>query len=186
MKKTKRFVDRVLGGFLVALMGASVVNVLWQVFTRFVMGNPSSFTEELARFLLIWIGVLGAGYAVGQRDHLALELVPETLEGRAYELVQVVIQACVILFAVSMMIVGGVQLAFSQLTMGQVSASLGVPIGYVYIVLPLSGAAMVFYAAVHIAGHVRALRADTAETSTKSAVEAEQHGKDSTIEGGGL
>lgn len=161
MGRVKRIVDRLLGTFLIALMGASVVNVLWQVFTRFVLGDPSSFTEELARFLLIWIGVLGAGYSVGKRDHLALDLLPERLEGRAYAWVNLVIEACIVAFAVAVLLVGGARLVFIQLTLGQTSASLDVPVGYVYLVLPLSGAVMVFYAAVHIADHLRALRTKT-------------------------
>lgn len=181
MEIAKRIVDWLLERFLIALMGLSVVNVLWQVFARFVLGDPSSFTEELARFLLIWIGVLGAGYAVGQRDHLALDLLPERMEGRAYEWTQIVIQACIILFAVPVMIVGGARLAFLQLSLGQTSAALDLAIGYVYLVLPLSGAVMVFYAAVHIAGHLRALRSDGAD--------AEQAARDrppSMSEGGGM
>lgn len=159
METTKRTVDRLLGAFLIALMGVSVVNVLWQVFTRFVLGAPSSFTEELARFLLIWIGVLGAGYAVGQRDHLALDLLPERLEGRAHAWVRVAIQACIAAFAVAVMIVGGLRLVYIQLTLGQTSAALDLPLGYVYLVLPVSGAVMAFYAAVHVGGPLRALRA---------------------------
>lgn len=158
MEVAKRAVDRVLGAFLIALMGASVVNVLWQVFTRFVLNVPSSFTQELARFLLIWIGVLGAAYAVGQHDHLALELLPERLEGRAREWLNIAIQACILVFAVAVMIGGGLRLVYIQLTLGQTSASLEVPIGYVYLVLPLSGTAMVFYCIAHVSGHVRALR----------------------------
>jgi TRAP-type C4-dicarboxylate transport system permease small subunit len=51
-----------------------VLNVAWQVLTRFVLQNPSSYTEELARYLLIWLGLLGAGYCVGQRSHLAIDI----------------------------------------------------------------------------------------------------------------
>lgn len=165
MERTKRMIDRGLGAFLVALMAASVVNVLWQVFTRFVLGDPSSFTEELARYFLIWVGVLGAGWAVGDRAHLALELLPEKLEGRAYEWLGIVIEACVVVFAVAVMIVGGLRLVYVQLVLGQMSASLGVPVGLIYSVLPLSGAVMTFYAAVHVTRHLHALRTGT---STKA------------------
>jgi len=167
MDRAKRVVDRLLGAFLIAIMGVSVVNVLWQVFTRFVLNAPSSFTEELARFLLIWIGVLGAGYAAGQRDHLALELLPERLEGRAREWLNIAIEGCIIAFAVAVLIVGGLRLVYIQLTLGQTSASLDIPIGYVYLVAPLSGAVMVFYAIVHISGHLRALRAETADNPSE-------------------
>ena len=169
MEVAKRAVDRILGGVLIAIMGVSVLNVLWQVFTRFVLNAPSSFTEELARFLLIWIGVLGAGYAVGQRDHLALELLPERLEGRRRAWLQIAIQGCIIAFAVAALIVGGLRLVYVQLTLGQTSASLDIPIGAVYLVLPLTGVVMVFYALTHIRGHLRAIGDASATTDEEAA-----------------
>jgi len=169
MQQVKQVVDRGLGVLLIGLMGISVVNVLWQVFSRFVLAAPSSFTQELARFLLIWIGVLGAGYSVGQRDHLAFDLLPERLEGRAREWLHILIQGFVITFAVAVMIVGGLRLVYIQLTLGQTSASLGLPIGGVYLVLPLSGLVMVFYALGHIYGHWRALQSGTPPPPSASA-----------------
>lgn len=160
MEQAKRAVDRVLGPALVGLMGVAVINVLWQVFSRFVLGAPSSFTQELARFLLIWVGVLGAGYGVGQHDHLALELLPQRLEGRARAWLRIAIQGCILLFAGGVMIAGGARLVYIQLSLGQTSASLNVPLGYVYVVLPLSGVLMVFYSLVHIRGHVRTLQGE--------------------------
>ena len=168
MDRAKRIVDRILGPALVGLMGLAVINVLWQVFSRYVLGDPSSFTQELARFLLIWVGVLGAGYGVGQHDHLALELLPERLEGRARAWLRIVIQGCILLFAGGVMIGGGLRLVYIQLTLGQTSASLNVPLGYVYLVLPLTGALMAFYSLVHISGHVRTLRTETPTRSSPS------------------
>lgn len=158
MERAKRVVDRLLGTILIALMGIAVVNVLWQVFTRFILNQPSAFTEELARFLLIWVGVLGAGYGVGQHDHLALELMPEHLEGRSQQWLKIGIQGCILAFALAVLIGGGMRLVYIQLSLGQTSASLGLPLGYVYLVLPLTGLVMTFYATVHITDHLRTLR----------------------------
>lgn len=171
MDRMKQIVDRGLGAFLIVLMGVSVLNVLWQVFSRFVLDAPSSFTQELARFLLIWVGVLGAGYAVGQRDHLAFDLLPQRLEGRWREGLYILIQGFVIAFAVAVMIVGGLRLVYVQLTLGQTSASLNIPIGGVYLVLPLSGLVMVFYALAHIYGHWRALQSIAPASSDQSVTE---------------
>ena len=55
-------IDKILGSTLAFIMAVMVINVLWQVFTRFIIGTPSSFTDELARYLMIWVGVLGAAY----------------------------------------------------------------------------------------------------------------------------
>jgi TRAP-type C4-dicarboxylate transport system permease small subunit len=160
MEQAKRVVDRILGPVLVGLMAIAVINVLWQVFSRYVLGAPSSFTQELARFLLIWVGVLGAGYGVGQHDHLALELLPNRLEGRARAWLRIVIQGCILLFAVGVMVAGGLRLVYIQLSLGQTSASLNVPIGYVYSVLPITGTLMAFYSLVHIREYSLTLRGE--------------------------
>jgi TRAP-type C4-dicarboxylate transport system permease small subunit len=138
--------DKVLGWFLVLVMGLSVVNVLWQVFTRFVLSSPSSYTEELARYLLIWIGLIGGAYAVGRRLHLAIDLLPNRLTGRAATWLAIVVELCVAGFALGVLVIGGVRLVQLTLSLGQTSAALGIPIGYVYLSLPVSGMLMIWYA----------------------------------------
>lgn len=150
-QRIKAGLDTVLGGALVGLMAVAVLNVLWQVATRFVLGDPSSFTEELARYLLIWIGVLGAGYAVGQRAHLALELLPERLKGAAKRRLERLIFGGVGVFALFVMVGGGARLVYLQFTLGQTSPTLGWPLGAVYAVVPLSGLVMLAYVALHMA-----------------------------------
>lgn len=151
IQRRKVQLDSVLGGVLVALMVVAVLNVLWQVTTRFVLGEPSTVTEELARYLLIWIGVLGAGYAVGQRAHLALELLPEKLEGRARRRLEFVVIGGMAAFALLVLVVGGGRLVYLQFLLGQTSPTLGWPLGAIYTVVPLSGLIMLTYAALQIA-----------------------------------
>jgi len=146
MTNATRTVDRTLGWILVVLVGIAVANVLWQVFTRFVLSDPSSFTDELARYLLIWIGLLGAGYAAGRQLHLAIDLLPKKLTGRPRFYLCVLIETCIFLFALSVLVFGGTSLVVLTLTLGQTSAALHVPLGYVYLVLPLSGLLIMFYA----------------------------------------
>ena len=66
MTQVRNTIDLILARTLVFLMALMVINVLWQVASRFILGSPSSFTDELARYLMIWIGILGAAY-VGQK-----------------------------------------------------------------------------------------------------------------------
>jgi TRAP-type C4-dicarboxylate transport system permease small subunit len=127
-------------------MGVSVVNVLWQVFTRYVLANPSSFTEELARYLLIWIALLGAAYAAGRQMHLAIDLLPSALEGRARRRLGTLVNALILLFALAVFVVGGIRLVSLTLTLGQTSAALHIPLGYVYLALPVSGLLIMWYA----------------------------------------
>lgn len=51
-----------------------VITVTWQVFSRYVLNDPSSFTDELARYTMIWFGLLGASYLFGKNGHLAITL----------------------------------------------------------------------------------------------------------------
>jgi TRAP-type C4-dicarboxylate transport system permease small subunit len=150
MNETTKMLNRALGWVLVVIMGVSVLNVLWQVFTRFVLSNPSSYTDELARFLLIWIGLLGAAYAAGNKMHLAIDLLPSKLEGRARFYLGVVVEGCVFLFAMAVLVIGGSSLMTLTLTLGQTSTALHIPIGYVYLVLPLSGLLIMYYAVAAI------------------------------------
>lgn len=138
-------IERALGWFLVVVMGVSVVNVLWQVFTRFVLSSPSSYTEELARFLLIWIGLVGAAYASGRGMHLAIDLLPRRLTGRPSVALEVGIGLCVATFAIAVLLYGGSQLVLITLGLGQRSAALGIPIGLVYLALPISGALIAWF-----------------------------------------
>lgn len=139
-------INRVLGWALVTLMAAAVVNVLWQVFTRFVLADPSSFTDELARYLLMWIGLLGASYATGRRLHPAIDLLPGALGPRGRRALQVIIASFICSFAFAVMVVGGTNLVALTLSLGQTSAALGIPLGYVYLVLPTSGILIMGYA----------------------------------------
>lgn len=72
--RLKLAVDRVIAAFSVAVMLALVVCVVWQVFSRYVLNQPSTLTDELARFLMIWVGLLGAAYTVGAQRHLSLSI----------------------------------------------------------------------------------------------------------------
>jgi TRAP-type C4-dicarboxylate transport system permease small subunit len=153
-------------------MGLAVLNVLWQVFTRYVMSSPSAYTDELSRYLLIWVGLLGASYAAGKRMHLAIDLLPQRLTGRAHEALALLIQALIAVFALVVMVFGGLRLVSLTLMLEQTSAALQVPLGYVYLALPASGLLIVFYAGLLMLDHLHALRGgrtELAESATTSA-----------------
>jgi TRAP-type C4-dicarboxylate transport system permease small subunit len=158
LSQVKRRVDTALGWLVSALMGFAVLNVLWQVFTRYVLKNPRGYTDELARYLLIWVGLLGASYALGRQMHLAIDLLPNRLHGRARAVLGIVVELGVALFALFVMVFGGSRLVALTLLLEQRSAALRVPLGYVYLALPVSGALIVFYATLFMLDHVRTLR----------------------------
>lgn len=138
--------DQVLGYLLALLMVIMVVDVTWQVITRFILDAPSPYTEELARFLLIWIGLLGAAYAFRKRAHLGLDLFVSKLELPARRRADLVANLCCLVFAALVMVYGGLQLVLLTLELHQTSAALRVPMGYVYSALPISGVLICVYA----------------------------------------
>ncbi len=140
MSGLKGRVDRTLEAILAALMAAMVLAVLWQVATRYLLRDPSSVTEELARFGMMWLGLLGASYGFGQKAHLAIDLIP--LRSRKLDLV---VATTVVLFALAVLVIGGFRLVDATLSLGQTSAALQLERGYVYIALPLSGLFVIFY-----------------------------------------
>jgi len=169
LTKLRAMVDRGLGWILVVLMSAMVLNVLWQVFTRFVLRSPSSYTEEIARYLLIWVGLLGASYAAGKRLHLAIDLLPARLEGPSKRYLALFIESCAFLFALFVLVVGGSRLVRLTLILGQHSAALQVPLGYVYLALPLAGLLIMFYSAVSAADEIRKLQQGETEAPERGA-----------------
>jgi TRAP-type C4-dicarboxylate transport system permease small subunit len=155
MKAVRRAVDRLLGTAICVLMAAMVLNVLWQVFTRFVLRNPSSFTEEAARYMMIWVGLLGSAYAAGQKSHLALDLITSRLQGARKRGSEIIIQSVVLLFTLTVLVAGGIRLVWIQLALGQQSAALQLKLGYVYLAVPLAGLFIAFYTAIFLASALR-------------------------------
>ncbi len=145
MKSLITLLDKALSKTLVLLMAAIVLVVTWQVATRFLMASPSSYTEELARFLLIWIGVLGGSYALRTRAHLGIDIMTTKLHGRQKDMLMVGIYLAIILFSALILVAGGIKLVSLTFTLNQISASLGIKMGYIYLVLPLSGVIMIIY-----------------------------------------
>ena len=142
MRKT---IDKLLGGVIITIMSAMVLNVLWQVFTRFVMGSPSSFTDELARYLMIWIGILGAAYVAGKNGHVAIEVLPQKFSLQTQRKLSIMVKGLVILFALSVMVIGGSRLVYVTYVLEQLSPALQIPLGFVYLVIPISGLLIVYY-----------------------------------------
>jgi TRAP-type C4-dicarboxylate transport system permease small subunit len=144
--RVKQAVDHVIAAFSVAVMIALVVCVVWQVFSRYVLNQPSTLTDELARFLMIWVGLLGAAYTVGAQRHLSIDLLAMSVNPRKQKLLGVVINLLIFVFSGAVIVTGGVKLIAKTLATSQVSAAMQIPMGYVYLILPLTGIVMMFYA----------------------------------------
>lgn len=138
-------IDSILGKVLVLIMSVMVLNVLWQVFTRYVTGDPSSFTDELARYLMIWIGVLGAAYVSGRNLHVAIDILPTRYNERTQKRLKAIVTLLVILFVLSAFVIGGSRLVYISYVLGQQSPALQLPLAVVYVIIPISGILIMYY-----------------------------------------
>lgn len=137
--------DKILANLLVIIMAVMVLNVLWQVASRFILGAPSSFTDELARYLMIWVGILGTAYISGRNMHVAIDVIPSRLSEPVQKRLMFIVRMLIILFCVLAMVIGGSRLVYITYVLGQNSPALQVPLAVVYAVIPISGILIIYY-----------------------------------------
>lgn len=146
--KTKSVINKVLAALCTILLVFMTFLVIWQVFTRYVLNDPASFTEELVRYSLIWTGFIGAAYAFSTREHMALTFLRDKLEPNKKRLVTIGVDALILIFAFAILFVGGAKLAFAASM--EYSALLGVPRSLVYAMAPVSGLFIVIIQIINI------------------------------------
>jgi TRAP-type C4-dicarboxylate transport system permease small subunit len=142
----KQAIDKFLEIILIVLVALMTINVLWQVASRYITSNPSSVTEELARFLLVWLGLLGGAYVSGKQKHLAIDLLLTKMRGAKKMYFNIVIQVLIVAFAAFVLIVGGSRMVYVTLVLGQKTAALQIPMAFVYGAIPVSGLLIMYYA----------------------------------------
>ena len=136
------------------LLVAMTLLVLFQVFTRYVLGTPAAFTEELVRYALIWVSFLAATYAFLQREHMALTIVKDRLPAGLRRGVGIGIEALVLALAVLVLGIGGAMLAW--ISRGDISALLGISRGLVYLIVPIAGIGIALAQVLNLLEAVRA------------------------------
>ncbi|KMT66897.1 TRAP transporter small permease [Catenovulum maritimum] len=140
--------DKFLRVFLAVMMALLVVDVTWQVLTRFILPQPSSFTEEVARFLLIWVSLIGAAYAYRLNSHLGFDLLVKKLPVSEALFYYRLCCLLVVIFAISVLIIGGCNLVYLTWSLGQSSPVLNIPMAFIYSVVPFSGCLFTLYSGI--------------------------------------
>lgn len=127
---------------------AMVILTCWQVFTRYILKNPSSWSEEMVSYLFAWMSLFGASIVVGERGHMNIPIVVERMGQKGRMFFAIFAEIVALLFAGVILLYGGIQI--TNLAMGQMTSALGVPIGIFYVVLPVSGALNIIYTILNI------------------------------------
>ncbi|WP_163538698.1 TRAP transporter small permease [Gracilibacillus sp. YIM 98692] len=161
MKSVKKYVDKTLLFITATLFLVMVSITTWQVIARYILNNPSTLTEEFVRFSLIWLSMLAASYVVGKRSHIAFTIISDRFKGSKKLGLEIFIQAIFLIFSLVVMLFGGGKAI--SLTMAQMSPSLGIPMGLVYLSLPVSGILITFYSCYNLVEVIKEKKAPVTE-----------------------
>ena len=148
MNKIKYYLDKIVEFITVFLFSLMIIITPWQVISRYILKNPSTTSEEFIRFSLIWLSMLAAAYVVGKKSHISITLFSDSLNSQKRKIIDAFIQFSFLIFAIIILIYGGLKAV--SLTMGQISPSLNLPMGYVYLALPVSGLLIIIYSIINI------------------------------------
>lgn len=154
----RRGLSTILLSSAVALLAIMTLLVLLQIFTRYVLGSPVAFTEELVRYALIWVSFIAGTYAFLQREHMALTLLRDRLPAAPRRALVIAIDALILVLAVLVLGIGGGMLAWESRE--SISALLGISRGLVYLISPLTGAMIALVQILHLVDDVRGLGPD--------------------------
>ena len=148
LQKIRRIVDGVLSGVCCFIFAAMIVIGTYQIATRYFFNRPSTKSEELLTYSFTWMALLISAYVFGKRDHMRMGFLADNVTGKKRVILEVAIEILCILFAGVVMLFGGITI--TMLTMTQKTASLGVHMGTIYVVVPITGALIVFYGVLNI------------------------------------
>lgn len=148
MKAFRNGITRVLNGLAGISFLAMVILTCWQVITRYILSNPSTWSEELVGYLFAWMSLLGASLVTCERGHMNIPIIVERFSPNVQKGFLCLGEVIAFLFSAVILVFGGVQI--TTLAMGQMTSSLGVPIGIFYIVLPLCGVLNMIYTILNI------------------------------------
>lgn len=148
LHKIRQVIDVTLSSLCVIIFALMVIIGTYQITTRYFFNKPSTVSEELLTYSFTWMALLASALVFGKRDHMRMGFLADKLTGTPRRILEIVIELLVMLLSGSVLVYGGATIM--QLTMTQVTASLGIPMGIVYTVVPLSGVIIVFYSILNI------------------------------------
>jgi len=149
MDRLYDLINKIIENVLIFIFALLVIDVLWQVFSRYILGRSFSFTEEFARFALIWLSILGAAYLNGKREHLSIDIFLRKLSPQKLKRRSQIIEILMFFFALVVMVIGGGNLVYTTLYLGQVSPAMHISLGHVYAIVPVSGLLIMFFSVYH-------------------------------------
>ena len=146
LRKGLNVILRVLGGGSFIIM---VALTCWQVFTRYILNQPSTWSEELVGYIFAWMSLFGACLVTGERGHMNIPILVDMAPGGVRKLLMCLGELIAFAFSAVILVYGGLQI--TNLAMGQMTSSLGIAVGVFYVVMPVCGVINMIYTVMNIA-----------------------------------
>ena len=143
ISKLSKSLETVSEHVMYLLVTVMVITTFAQVFFRYVVFYSIPWSEELARYALVWLSTIGASYGIKRNIHVAVDAVVEALPPELRSLVTKINYLLIAVFGLVLVVYG---LRISQVNMGQLSPSLHVPIGLIYAAMPVGGLLIIIHA----------------------------------------
>jgi len=143
----RKRIMQVLGVLIVALFMLMTVIGTYQIVTRYFFKRPSTVSEELLTYSFTWMALLASAYVFGKRDHMRMGFLADKITGNARKYLEIAIDLLTFAFAGIVMVYGGVSI--TKLTMIQNTASLRVPMGYIYAIVPATGVLIMIFSFIN-------------------------------------
>lgn len=144
--RTNMILVRILEILAILAMGTLVLDVVWGVMTRYLIGEQAKWTEELARFLLIWVSMLGGALAFRRREHLGIDFLIGLMDTDVRGGMHKFKQGIVCFSVIAVFLYGGFRIVWDALVAQQTTPALGLKMGYVYSAVPLAGIFILLFA----------------------------------------
>ena len=173
MKALRTIINKALNVLAGMSLVVMVLLTCWQVFTRYVLNDPSTWSEELVGYLFAWSTLFGAAIVSGERGHMNIPILIDRFSPAVRKGFHIFAEIVAFLFSAAILVLGGMQI--SSLAMGQTTSSLGVAVGVFYWVMPLCGVLMAVYAVLNIIGIAKGeISLDSSDEASQAIAKAEK------------
>ena len=133
----RNVMNKVIRIVCILLFAFMVIIGTYQILVRYIFNNPSTVSEELLTYSFTWMSLFAAAYVFGKREHMRMGFLADKLNKKKLTILNAIIE-----------IYGGISI--TSLSMTQKTASLGIPMGYVYIVIPITGVVIAVYGVLNV------------------------------------
>ena len=148
LNNIRKVINTVIKIACILLFGFMVIIGTYQILVRYIFNNPSTISEELLTYSFTWMSLFAAAYVFGKREHMRMGFLADKLNKKKLTILNAIIEIITIAFALIVMVYGGISI--TSLSMTQKTASLGIPMGYVYIVIPITGVVIAVYGVLNV------------------------------------